>query len=189
MDYVHRNLFADFDEALSNFGLAQLINFTTWSHLIGSTLKRSILDHVYTTDCTYISNINSMKPTFGDHLLMTFDINRTKNPPITSIRQDWRKYSKDNLLLSLSVLDWSINIENVQEYWNVFENLLKNVVDAVAPLTEFVNNIGKNTKPQKEVNNLLNVRKCYLKQFKSNPSSALKLKISALDKSIRLYFN
>jgi len=188
VDYVHRNLFADFDEALSDFGLEQMINFTTWSRLIGSTLKSSILDHVYTTDCTYISNINSMKPTFGDHLFVSFDINLTKNPPITSIRRDWRKYSKDNLLLSLSVLDWGIDIDNVQEYWNVFENLLINVVDVVAPLTEFVNNIAKNTKPPKEVNNLLNVRKRYLKQFKSNPSSALKLKISTLDKSIRLYF-
>jgi hypothetical protein len=91
-------------------------------------------------------------------------------------------------LLSLSVLDWGIDIDNVQEYWNVFENLLINVVDAVAPLAEFVNNIAKNTKPPKEVNNLLNVRKRCLKQFKSNPSSALKLKISTLDKSIRLYF-
>ena len=188
VDYVHKNLFRDFDESLSDFGLAQLIDFATWSRLIENTLKSSILDHIYSTDCTNISSINSIKPTFGDHLLVSFAINFTKNPPITCTKRDWRKYSKENLLSALSVLDWNIQIENVQDFWNVFENMLINVVDAIVPLTDFVNNIAKNTKPPKEVTNMLNVRKRYLKQFRSNPSTALKLKIGILDKSIRLFF-
>jgi hypothetical protein len=188
VNYVHKNLFADFDETLSNFGLAQLINFPTWSRLVENTLKSSILDHLYSTDCTQISNINSIKPTFGDHMLVSFEIKLSKNPPINCIKRDWRKYSKENLSSALSMLDWNINIENVQEYWNVFENMLIDVVDEIVPLTDFVNNVAKNTKPPKEVNNMLNVRKRYLKQFRSNPSQALKLKIGTLDKSIRLFF-
>jgi hypothetical protein len=121
-------------------------------------------------------------------MLVSFEIKLSKNPPINCIKRDWRKYSKENLSSALSMLDWNINIENVQEYWNVFENMLIDVVDEIVPLTDFVNNVAKNTKPPKEVNNMLNVRKRYLKQFRSNPSQALKLKIGTLDKSIRLFF-
>ena len=36
--------------------------------------------------------------------------------------RDWSKYSKDVLNEKLSNIDWNIEIDNVQEYWNVFEN-------------------------------------------------------------------
>ena len=62
VDYVHRCLFDDFDVALSNFGLEQLIDFVTWSRLVNNVYKSSLLDHVYSTDCTSISYIKSLKP-------------------------------------------------------------------------------------------------------------------------------
>ena len=34
-NYVHKNLFADFDEALSNLNVIQLIDFVTWSRIVG----------------------------------------------------------------------------------------------------------------------------------------------------------
>ena len=78
VDYVHRFLFEDFDVALSNFGLEQLIVFVTWSRLVNNVYKSSLLDNVYSTNCTSISNIQSLKPIFGDHLLVHFDINIPK---------------------------------------------------------------------------------------------------------------
>ena len=78
VDYVHRFLFEDFNVALSNFGLEQLIDFVTWSRLVNNVYKSSLLDHVYSTNCTSISNIQSLKPIFGDHLLVHFDINIPK---------------------------------------------------------------------------------------------------------------
>ena len=47
VDYVNRYLIEDFDDALSNFGLEQLVNFVTWSRLVNNVLKSSILDHIY----------------------------------------------------------------------------------------------------------------------------------------------
>ena len=47
VDYVSRYLFEDFDDALSNFGLEQLVNFVTWSRLVNNVLKSSTLDHIY----------------------------------------------------------------------------------------------------------------------------------------------
>ena len=97
VDYVHRCLFDDFDVALSNFGLEQLIDFVTWSRLVNNVYKSSLLDHMYSTDCSSISNIKSLKPIFGDHLLIHFDINIPKQDEKKSMRRDWRKYSKESL--------------------------------------------------------------------------------------------
>ena len=55
VDYGRRGLFEDFDDALSNFGLEQLIDFVTWSRLVNNVYKTSLLDHVYVTDGTSVS--------------------------------------------------------------------------------------------------------------------------------------
>ena len=38
VDYFHRGLFDDFDAALSNFGLEQLVCFVTWSRLVKNVM-------------------------------------------------------------------------------------------------------------------------------------------------------
>ena len=38
-------------------------------------------------------------------------------------------------------VDWDIKIDNVQQYWKVFESLLIKIVDEIVPLTEFSGNI------------------------------------------------
>ena len=40
-NYVHRNLFEDFDETLSNLNLIQIVDFVTWSRLVGIELRDS----------------------------------------------------------------------------------------------------------------------------------------------------
>ena len=42
----------------------------------------------------------------------------------------------------LANVDWDIKIDNVQQYWNVFESLLIKIVDEIVPLTEFSGNIN-----------------------------------------------
>ena len=57
------NFFEDFDDALSNFGLEQLIDFVTWSRLVNNVYKSSVLDHVYVNDGTSVTNIQSINQT------------------------------------------------------------------------------------------------------------------------------
>ena len=57
----------------------------------------------------------------------------------TSMRRDWRRYSRDSLNLELSKVNWSTDFDCVQSYWNAFENMLIVVVDKVAPMVLFVN--------------------------------------------------
>ena len=47
VNYAHKNLFSDSDEELSSCDLIQMIEFDTWSRIVGNELKVSILDHVY----------------------------------------------------------------------------------------------------------------------------------------------
>ena len=41
-------MFDDFDDLLSMFNLVQVVNFVTWSRMVGLTLRLSILDHIKT---------------------------------------------------------------------------------------------------------------------------------------------
>ena len=68
-----------------------------------------------------ISNVN---PFFGDHVLVEFIINIKTCKAVPNICRDWRKYSKDVLNKKMSGVNWEIKIDNVQQYWNVFESML-----------------------------------------------------------------
>jgi hypothetical protein len=100
VDYVHRNLFQDLNETLADFNLLQIVNFNTWLHLVNGTLKRSIFDHVYSSNVTNISNLNFHTLNFGDHFIVIFVIIMNKIPPITSIQSYWRQYPKNKLCYS-----------------------------------------------------------------------------------------
>ena len=54
VNYGYKCLFEDFDDALSNFELVQLVNFVTWSRMVGTSLRSSILDHIYIKDPTIV---------------------------------------------------------------------------------------------------------------------------------------
>ena len=97
-----------------------MIDFETWSRLIGNELKASILDHVYIRDPTLIKDIKSITPVFGDHRLIMIDIDEVKPKPIVVYRRDWRHYSKNVLNDELNMITWSTEIEDVQGFWNNF---------------------------------------------------------------------
>ena len=102
-NYVRKNLFADFDEVLSNLNAIQLIDFVTCSRIVGNELKESILDHIYTKTPTFISNIYSIMPLFGDHRMITFCVNEPRPKSEIQLRRDWRKYSKELLCNELKL--------------------------------------------------------------------------------------
>ena len=52
----------------------------------------------YLNDLTMCRTVNSFKPCFGDHLVISFDVNLEGNLKVISYKRDWRKYSKENLI-------------------------------------------------------------------------------------------
>ena len=125
VNYSHKLLFEDFEESLANLELIQLVNFVTWSRMVGPILRSSIQDHIYVKDPTIITNLGSVDPFFGDHLLVEFNVVQHKIKNVTQKCRDWRKYSKMTQNEKLSAVNWTIEIDNVQEFWNVFELLMK----------------------------------------------------------------
>ena len=140
-NYNNKNLFQDFDDILSSFNLIQLVKFETWSRMVGTERRSSILDHIYIKDPTVITNIDYVKPFFGDHVLVEFIVDSKLNVVTENICRDWRNYSKDLLCDKLSSINWDIDVCEVQQFWNIFENLLIKVVDEIIPMTVFCGNV------------------------------------------------
>ena len=63
------------------------------------------------------------------------------------MRRDLRMYSKEELLAELGLIDWSTDINNVQNYLDYFESKIVKIVDKIVPLTEFINDRAKITTP------------------------------------------
>ena len=43
---------------------------------------------------------------------------------VEPIKNDWLEYYQELLNEKLATADWNIDVNDVQEYWNLFENLL-----------------------------------------------------------------
>ena len=52
-----------------------MVEFPTWSRIINNVLRESILDHIYVKDPTIVGGVHSTKPCFGDHLMISIDVN------------------------------------------------------------------------------------------------------------------
>ena len=142
-------------------------------------MNESILDHIYVKDPTCVSGIQSTKPLFGDHMLVSITVRLEKKVDEVSIRRDWRKYSKIVLLDELSRVDWNSDVNNVQNMWDEFESKLVRVVDKITPLTEFINGKVKIKLPN-SIKNKINIRKRLLKQRKRTPTDEIKQKLNFL---------
>ena len=57
-------MFSDFDEVLAEFKLIQLVKFETWSRMVGTERRSSILDHIFIKDPTLVSAFKICKPVF-----------------------------------------------------------------------------------------------------------------------------
>ena len=154
--YCYSRLFDIFEEKLSNLGLIQLVNFDTWYRIVGTNVRSSCLDHIYVKDFETVCNIHSVKPCFGDHLLLLVDIRIIRPSTTLTRKRDWRHYSAEKLNDHLSRVDWNNDANNVQELWNDFECKLINVVDRLVPMSYFKNDQIKE-KPNPLIKRKLNV--------------------------------
>ena len=125
-----------------------------------------MIDHVYIKDTTVIKSLTHLTPAIGDHRLITLTLLESREPPTKSLKRNWKYYSKDLLLNKLSICTFDYNITNVQQFWNHLENKIICVVDSVAPLTEFTNNLITATCPQNLVKPLINKKRRLLKDYK-----------------------
>ena len=70
VNYSNVNLFDLFDERMDDLNLVQLIEFDTWSRMVGLVVKSSILDHIYVNDVSLLKSITHTTPIFGHHKLI-----------------------------------------------------------------------------------------------------------------------
>ena len=188
IDYTHRLLFAEFDAHLSDLNLIQMVEFDTWSRHVGNNFKSSLLDHIYTSEPTNITDIHYVIPPFGDHVMVLCKLKTQLKNVSYTLKRDWRHYTTELLCGRLSNEDWSVNNDCIQEYWNCIENRLINIVDDIVPLVSFKNNCVKSVSLPSHIRNKLNRRKRLLKQQKINQTIDKKLCIQALNMEIKVYF-
>ena len=93
VNYNNKNLFSDFDEVLSEFELIQLVKFETWSRMVGTERRSSILDHIYIKDPTLVSDMKYLNPFFGDPVLVEFVVNASKSKNVIPL--NWLNLSMD----------------------------------------------------------------------------------------------
>ena len=60
INYTHANLFDEFELRLGPLKLAQLVNFDTWSRVVGTILRSSCLDHIYVNDIGLVNNVTHL---------------------------------------------------------------------------------------------------------------------------------
>ena len=189
LEYSHANYFDILNETFEPFNLIQLVDFPTWERLIIGEIKQSILDHVYVRDFSFVRNVSAVKPIFGDHCLVAFEIEFVRPKPTKVLRRNWRSYSKEQLLQELRCVDFGDEFVSVQSCWNVFENKMISVIDKLCPMEQFVaNNTIASLKIPPTVKNKLNLRKRLLKRLKVTKDELIKLRINQLNIEIKNHF-
>ena len=188
-DYPHKLLYLDLTAMTDRLELFQIVDFPTWSRTINNVVKQSTLDHVYTNSNHLINSVTSLTPTFGDHQLIMVElaIEKTQNKNI--VKRNWSKYNKEALIIALSNVNLEINCCDVQQYWNIFENLIIDVIDTLVPITTDTKDSPKLQIPPPPIRNIINQRSRKIKKYKLLPSQPLKEKIKDLDKKIKTYFS
>ena len=189
VQYSHKHYFNILDVLINEKNLMQIVNFDTWSRNINNTIKTSLLDHVYISNPTKVSNLTSLIPPFGDHVLISFDIHSQSKIITENYKRNWKQYSKPILVEKLQSANLTIDTDDVQTYWNCFESILVDIVDQVAPLEK----IGKITPSNKfipaSIKNKINKRDRLLKKTIPNSTPEKKSLLKTLNKEIKSYFH
>ena len=190
VNYSHKNYFTKLNEAFESLDLIQLVNFDTWSRFINNIRHSSIIDHIYVKNPIAITNLSSVIPPFGDHCLIMFNIKLKIIKANSSLKRNWKLYSKEKLLSKLNNLNWLIRNDDVQSFWNSFESKLIEVVDDLCPLEPLKSLIESKTNPPPEIKRLINKRNNLLKKVKLNPtnSQSARINLKVLNKEIKCYF-
>ena len=187
VNYPHAGLYDMLDEKLGHLNVVQLVTFDTWSRMVGTRFQSSLLDHIYVVRPDIVQNITHKRPCFGDHELVMATIDGRKMSQTSTLRRDWRKYSKELLQDKLKSVNWLNEETTVQGIWNNFEEKLIKTVDEIVPLVEFE---GRNVKTKQcpVIRRKLNLRNRLLKVLKKRPSQELKKRVKNLNFEIRNHF-
>ncbi len=94
-NHAFKNYFLDFDVKLGYQNVVRIIKFLTWSRLIYSTQKESLLGNIYTTDPADLINLYTEKPIFGDHLMIKFEYASDKCKQSSNIPMNWYIHKKE----------------------------------------------------------------------------------------------
>ena len=74
MNYQRKDYFELFEEQLGEFHLMQLVKVDTWSRLVGSELRSSLLNHIYVYSVNLVKNVTNQIMNFGDPSLVMVDL-------------------------------------------------------------------------------------------------------------------
>ena len=161
----------------------------TWRRVVNGVVRESVLDHVYVKDYFILSDLTHSWPIFGDHAAVIFNIGNDKEKQEQTTRRDWRGYSEELLCNKLLSLDWNLESDSVQDFWNELENRLIGVVDEIAPLATSSNNTIKTTVMPPNLKNKINIRKRLIKSNKNHPCPLKLEKIKSINKEIKSHYN
>ena len=190
INYSHKHYFSALNETFVPLNLHQIVSFDTWSRVVNNSLRFSILDHIYAKDVTRKTNLSSHTPPFGDHLLISFEIASSKMMKNEIRKRNWKTYSKEKLIENLSKVDWNIEFDDVQSFWNCFESKLVEIIDKLAPLELFSTPNANNSNPPPHIKNKINKRSRLLKKLNKNPATSIDTRqsIKTLNKEIKSFF-
>ena len=92
-------------------------------------------------------------------------------------------------MAALALEPFDIETSNVQDTWNLFENILINVIDKLAPLKPFtkLSKIDPKSTPN-VIKRKINLHRKLLNKQKSNHSNILRDRIANLNFEIKLHF-
>ena len=185
--YSHKQYYLALNESLPDF--MQVVNFPTWSRTINNEHHESIIDHIYVKDPTQICNISECSPPFGDHKLIKFSISSINKGKKPIFKRNWKSYNKESLITELSKINWVIENDDVQSYWNSFESKLIEIVDSLAPMGITSENNAKITPPQ-FIKSKINKRNNLKKKIKHNHvnQQVLQQNLKSLNKEIKNFF-
>lgn len=107
------------------------------------------------------------------------------------MRRNWSNYSKNKLLDALASVNLDIETDTVQDTWNLFETIIIEIVDDLAPLITINTNNRSNSlvKTKTHIKRKLNLRKILLTTLKNRPTNDLRDRISKLNFKIRKHFS
>ena len=187
--YAFKNYFEEMDKVAILGDLHQLVTFATWSRFYNGVQRSSIIDHIYCTDPLLEETLESFEPTFGDHIALLIKVNGDKKSLHCNQRRNWTSYTKEKLLNMLREVDWQIDYDDVQSFWNHLESKVLSVVDELVPMTTFINNTYVKEKTPCHIKAAINKRKRMLAKFKVNKSQLQLKEIKIINKLIKKHYH
>jgi hypothetical protein len=168
-----------------NRSFVQMVDFLTWRRTNGNRIIESILDHVYTNNCGLIESIEEGNHFFGDHSPVVVTLMKThKNKTNTTMIRDWKKYNAQILMEMLAERDWTINLEDVQDYNDELEQRIMTIMDKLAPFVE-KKITGNQFSESPKITSLKRKRKNMLINARRRNSAELLKKSQKLGKEIK----